>query len=193
MKTDLELRRDVETELAWNPKLDAGDVAVVAKNGSYWKNSVIEQTAKQVYGVRGVANDVKVQLDVAQDDSDLLQNASRALERDVSVPEGAIKPIVNNAWVTLKGKVKWNFEREAAEDAVCKLPGVKGVFNEIIIEQRPLPKDVSKLVSDALARNAHIDARSIKVTAKGSTVVLDGSVRSLAERDEAEGAASRRE
>ena len=91
--------------------------------------------------------------------------------------------------MTLKGKVKWNFEREAAEDAVCKLPGVKGVFNEIIIEQRPQPKDVSTLISDALARNAQIDARSIKVTAKGSTVVLDGSVRSLAERDEAEGAA----
>ena len=58
---------------------------------------MIEQTAKRVYGVRGVANDVKVQLDVAQDDSDLLQNALRALEWDVSVPEDAIKPIVTTA------------------------------------------------------------------------------------------------
>lgn len=33
MKTDLELRQDVERELAWDPKVDASKIAVTAKNG----------------------------------------------------------------------------------------------------------------------------------------------------------------
>lgn len=32
MKTDLGLRQDVETELGWDPKIDARKIAVTAKN-----------------------------------------------------------------------------------------------------------------------------------------------------------------
>ena len=48
MKTDLELRQDIETELAWNPKIDASDVAVVAKNGAVTLTGHIRATGKSM-------------------------------------------------------------------------------------------------------------------------------------------------
>jgi len=33
MKTDIELRNDVLAELRWEPKVNAGDIGVIVKNG----------------------------------------------------------------------------------------------------------------------------------------------------------------
>lgn len=199
MKSDLDLRQDVESALAFDPKIDASRIAVIARDGavtltgrvgSYLEKWEAEQTAKQVYGVSGVANDVEVVLNGgASSDTDLLQKVLHALEWNVAVPANAVRPVVEDGYVTLQGKVKWNFEREAAESCVRNLAGVKGVVNEITVDNKSQSADVCKRIEDALARNAQLDARRITVTTIGSTAVLDGSVSSWAERDEAEDAA----
>lgn len=200
MRSDLDLRQDIESELAFDPKIDASAVAVMAKDGAvtltgrvgnYLEKCEAERIAKQVYGVTGVANDIEVRLDGgAQSDAELLQRVLRALEWNVAVPSSAIKPTIENGYVTLTGKVKWNFEREAAESAVRSLAGVKGVYNEItLLNSAPQPNDVRTRIVDALNRNAQIDARRITVTTRGNTAILDGSVDSWAERAEAEDAA----
>jgi osmotically-inducible protein OsmY len=112
-----------------------------------------------------------------------------ALKMNVSVPANKIKPVVSGGWVTLEGKVQWYVQRTAAEGAVRYLPGVLGVINSITIDNPVEPKEVDKRITESLTRNARIDARQIKVKASGHTAILDGSVRSVAERDEAEMAA----
>ena len=48
MKSDSEIKRDVEDELRWDPDIDATDIAVAVKNGapvstSHWRtNDVLE-------------------------------------------------------------------------------------------------------------------------------------------------------
>lgn len=199
MKTDLSLRQDVESELAWSPQVDASDVAVTARDGavtlsgkvkSYFEKCEIERIAKQVYGVTGIANEVQVALGgAAKDDGDLLQDVLHALKFNLLIPRDTVKPTVRNGWVTLEGKVRWNFQRDRAEDSVRYLAGVTGVTNDIKIDNEPQPKDVSKRIEDAFARKAQLDARSISVSMIGNTAVLDGSVHSWAERDEAADAA----
>ena len=70
-----------------------------------------------------------------------------------------------------------------------KLKGVTGVTNKIEIKPKVTPKEVKGKIEEALRRSAELDARRISVVAEGSTVKLYGSVRSLAEREEAERAA----
>ena len=198
MKTDLELRQDVDRELAWDPKLDASKVTVTANNGvvtlagqvkSYLEKSEAEGVAKRVLGVTGIANDIDVVLGRKVDDTDLTERILNALKWNASVPSDKIKPIVRDGWVTLDGTVKWKYQKDAAEHAVEYLHGVKGVTNSILIDNPVEPKDVSKRITESLIRNARIDAQQISVKARGHTAVLDGSVRSWPERDEAEMAA----
>jgi len=197
--TDYDVREAVKNELAWSPKVDAdriavsvtdGAVTLTGQVGSYLEKWEANRIAKRVYGVTGVANDLEIDYSGAStQDTDLLQRALQALEWNLEVPSGAVRPTVSNGWVTLTGNVAWNFQREAAESSIRNLSGVIGVTDEITLKIQPTPKDVSKRISDALIRNAQLDARRISVKTDGSTAVLDGSVSSWAERDEAETAA----
>jgi osmotically-inducible protein OsmY len=199
MKTDLELRQDVERELAWDPKIDASKIAVTTESGvvtltgevrNYLEKYEAERVTKRVLGVTGLADDMEVTLGGSKpNDTDLTQRVLSALNWNASVPSDRIKPVVRNGWVKLEGKVDWYYQKAAAEGAVRHLSGVKGVTNSITIDNPVEPQDVSQKITNALTRNARIDAHQVKVKTSGHTVILDGSVRSVAERDEAEMAA----
>src|SRR4051812_29139546 len=71
IRTDAEIKKDVEAELRWNPSIDPADVAVAVKNGvvtltgftrSFSEKWEAERAVKHVAGVVGVANDIEVRL-----------------------------------------------------------------------------------------------------------------------------------
>jgi osmotically-inducible protein OsmY len=66
---------------------------------------------------------------------------------------------------------------------------VVGVYNSIALKRRTTPDNIEKRIRDALARQAEREAKGIEVQVNDSTVVLRGSVHSLAERVAAQGAA----
>jgi osmotically-inducible protein OsmY len=107
-----------------------------------------------------------------------------ALRWHVWVPNN-IQSKVEDGWVTLTGSVKWGYERTAAEDAVSFLPGVKGVSNDITLKPSVQPTAIKDAITNALKRDAEIDAENIDVSTDGGKVTLAGSVSSWDEREEA--------
>jgi osmotically-inducible protein OsmY len=201
MRSDTEIKRDVEEELRWDPDIDATDIGVAVKNGvvtlsgfvrSYIQKFEAEDAAKRVSGVVGVANDIEVRLPGtdARPDPEIARDAISAIKTQLPWSWESIKVIVKNGWVTLEGDVEWNYQRERAETAVRWLKGVKGVTNAIkLAPKAPPASEIKRKIEEAFRRNAEIDANRIKVETRNGTVVLEGTVRSWAERQEAERAA----
>lgn len=203
MTNSTKLQHDVQEELEWEPSVDASQIGVAAIQpgvvtltgavATYVEKVSAERAAKRVSGVRAVANDIEVRPvgSMKRSDTDIAQAVLRALEWDIAVPHEKIKARVYDGWVTLEGEVALQFQRAAAENAVRRLSGVRGVTNQILLQVRPAvqPAEVKGRIEAALRRSAELDARGIQVDAKDSTVILRGKVRTWAEREEAELAA----
>lgn len=200
MRPDSDIKRDVEDELRWDPDIKSDDIAVAVKNGvvaltgfvrSYGQKLQAEADAKRVAGVVGVANDVEVRVPTLDQrpDPELARDAIAALKANLPYSWEAIKTIVKNGWVTLEGDVEWNYQRERAEESVRRIKGVHGVTNSINIRPRAAPSEIKRKIEEAFRRNAEVDAEHITVEAIGAEVILRGTVRSWAERREAERAA----
>jgi osmotically-inducible protein OsmY len=198
--TDRTLQEDVQHALDWEPSVDAADIGVSVEDGvvtlrgdvkTYAEKAAAERVALGVYGVKAVANDMHVRIGERHErtDTEIAQAILSALKWNTMVPNEKITVAVSNGWVTLKGKVDWEYQRAAAGNAVGDLTGVRAVTNNITVEPHVSIADVKAKIEAALTRSAEVDARRINVVVADGKVVLSGNVRSSFERDEARRAA----
>lgn len=194
-KDDMQLQKEVLNELVWDSRVDASEVCVVVEEGvvtltgtvsSYIQKVAAGAAAHRVWGVRDVADDLKVVLPgtITVSDAEIAHAVRTALRLDVMVPQDRIESTVSDGWVTLEGQVDLWRHFEDAERAVRHLTGVVGVSNKIKVAPSPISTDqVHTAIEQAIERQAERTAHHIRVAVRNGEVTIAGKVRSLREKE----------
>lgn len=194
MNDDRQLQQDVLQELAADPSVNAEKIGVSVNGGivtlsgkveSFYEKWQAEKAAQRVLGIQGltVAMDVAIPSNRQRTDEDIARSAQTVLGWHAALPKDSVKVMVENGWVTLRGELGWNFQREIAEKIVSELIGVKGVTDQIDLKPHVSGAHVKDHIDAAIRRQAVIDAEKITVHVEGGKVTLEGTVSNWAERD----------
>ena len=192
MKEDERIRNDIQEEIAWDPSVKTTDIGVTVKNGavrltgtvaSYAERHAAESAAGRVKGVHAVAEDIEVHLASKdrQTDQTIAERISNMLEWNTVVPDPEIVAEVRDGYVTLKGEVDWNFERESLKNQIANMRGVREVDNRITLRQRApalevSERDIKYKITRALHRNAELEKARIDIAVDGDKVTITGDV-----------------
>ena len=147
MTADRVLQERVLAALEFDP-LDPAVIGVTVTRGVVGLHGTVpsmelrlaaERLAQGVPGVRAVADDLQVAAPTTNqpDDPVIAEAAANALTWYRAVPRDTVQVAVRDGWVTLTGTVSRISERGAAERAISRLRGVRGISNAITVSGEP--------------------------------------------------------
>lgn len=96
-----------------------------------FQRRLAEEGVRKIKGVKGVVNAIKVQPKV--NPTDVKKKIEEALKRSAEIDAKNIEVEAEGGIVTLKGKVRAWAEREEAEKAAWRAPGVQEVRDQIVV------------------------------------------------------------
>ena len=196
-KTDTEIKTDVLSELKYDPSLKVTEIGVLVTDGivtlngyatSFDEKLAAVHAVKRVAGVVAIADDIELHIPDAnhRTDGEIAAAAAHKIAWATTIPTGNVQITVRNGWIILEGEVEWWYQKNAAETVMRSISGVHGVSSSISIKPTDKIAAVGMGIEAAIDRNAMLDASKIRVEIVGSKVILHGTVRTLAQREEAE-------
>ena len=198
-KRDAEIHQDVRAELSMEEDEAGHTVEISVRYGvvsltglveSYARKCAIDRAVRRIVGVKEVRDYLHVRPPdgAAPDDGQIEGAANRALGWDVRVPKG-IHAKVTGGVLGLHGAVERFWQREAAEEAVRNLAGVRDIVNKIFLLPAAPPAHLTQ-VEAALRRRLGPASRLISVDVAQGVVTLRGAVPTFAILGELERAVS---
>lgn len=194
------LRQRVIEALDWEPSIDSAHIGVTVENGvvtlsghvpDYAQKSAAETTVRRVKDVRGIAEQIRVDIGTPSPylDDEIAMRAINVLDANVLVPPKAIQVKVQQGWLTLNGDVHWNYQRTAAVADLRNLRGVTGISNNVTLKPQATIGDVAHRIEQALERHAQVEAKDVQIRVEDGKVTLEGRVPNWADRNLVEAAA----
>jgi osmotically-inducible protein OsmY len=196
MKSNAELQQDVQNAIKWQPLLNAAEIGVTAKDGvvsltgvvdTYAKKIEAENAAKNVAGVSALVEKIEIKYpsSYTKTNAEIATEVLTALKARWDVPKDKVKVKVEAGWITLTGELGWNYQKEAAKDAIKSLMGVTGVTNDITIKSESTESVEKTTIENALKRNWAFYDNDVRVQVLGHVATLTGTVDSLYQKNEA--------
>ena len=141
VKNDTELARIITDSLKWHStvqeekiKIKIEDAWVTLEGSVDWEyqREAIKTTVKNLSGVKGISNLISVKPSTTA--KDVKQKISLAFHRSATVDAGKIDVEIRDNKAILSGRVRSWAEKNDAENAAWKAPGITSIENKLIID-----------------------------------------------------------
>lgn len=138
--------RDTEVKVV----AEQGIVTLTGSVKSERERIAVESAAKQVPGVRAVADELAVKPVPNRGSADIARDIIKGLKSHIFLSGEDIRVIVRDGFVTLEGDVHQELQRMLAAAQVKKLPGISGLSNNLQVKlEAPEPLENEMAVQEA--------------------------------------------
>jgi osmotically-inducible protein OsmY len=160
MRTDDDVKRDVEDEIRYDADAELTDIAVSVDGGvltlrgsvhSYRQKLHVETLAKRICGRMTVANEIQVHVGASDSRSDpeIACDLIAKLTEELPFSCGHIKSTVKDGWIILAGELEWNYQLLRASDCARRVNGVAGIKEGINFAARTSAAEINARIKDA--------------------------------------------
>ncbi|SEL62169.1 Osmotically-inducible protein OsmY, contains BON domain [Maribacter orientalis] len=140
-KTDKEIAKAVVEALEWNSSVPEKNLTIKVEDGWVYLSGEVKwgyqreaakRAVENLLGVRSVINSITIKQDVKP--FEVKDRIKKAFERSAELDAKNITVLTDGHTVTLRGKVHSLKEKEDAETAAYRAPGVYYVLNELKVQ-----------------------------------------------------------
>ena len=171
MRSDGDVKRDVEDEIRYDADAKVTDIAVSVDGGiltltgsvpSYRHKLYVETLAKRISGRMRVANEIQVRVGAPDSrcDAEIACNLIANLNEDLPFSCEHIKSTVKDGWITLAGEFEWNYQLLRASACARRVNGVAGIKECISFAARVSAAEINARIKDASMLGAQRELRS---------------------------------
>ncbi len=213
-RSDTELASEIKAALQWDTLVDDALVQVSVENRKVSLTGTVGSAAEKrramtkawlPAGIKDVDasrltverwardTDLRTQKYVKKSDDKIKEAVDKAILYDPRVLSTSVNTQVDNARVTLTGRVNTLSAKQAAAQDARNTVGVIRVKNQIKVTPPPQPvssQELEQTIVDKFRRDAYVDNFEITVNARGGLVNLYGTVDTYYEKARAEDLAS---
>jgi osmotically-inducible protein OsmY len=141
-RNDTDIAQAVLRALEWDiavphekikARVDDGWVILEGEVALQFQRSAAENAVRQLSGVRGVTNQILLQLRPTAQPAQVKDRIEAALRRSAEIDARGIQVDAKDSTIVLRGKVRTWAEREEAERAAWGAPGVLAVKDELTV------------------------------------------------------------
>lgn len=197
--TDEEIKDDVEEQLYWDDRVDASNVGITVDDGrvtlngtvpTYLAENAAVSDALSIVGVTDVSDKLSVRYPAeaaTPTDTEMAADIEAVLRVNPDIDASEIDVSVREGVVTLDGAVDAYWKKVHAEEVASTIKGVLRINNRLnVIRAKDfVDREIGEDITQALERNALIDAEDVDVTVENGVVTLTGTVPSHTARQAA--------
>ena len=143
MKGDAIIKLHIEKALKSNILLKEAKITVEVLDGNallsghvdkYHKKDMARKIAKEVQGVKIVAEEIAVLLNDSdkRSDAEIESSITERFIKNFGNSHKDIKIIIKDGNIWLEGLLKWKYQKELAKECIIDIKGISGIENNII-------------------------------------------------------------
>ncbi len=201
--TEEDIKDDVEEQLYWDDRVNASDVGVTVDDGivalrgtvpTHFARNAAVSDAMSIAGVTDVTDNLTVSYPsstTTPTSTELVADVEAVLRINPDIDASDIDVEVTGGQVTLDGAVDAFWKKLRAEALASNVSGAVSIDNQLnVIRAKDfIDQDIGEAITEALERNALVEAQDVDVIVEDGVVTLAGTVPTRTARQAAYNAA----
>ncbi|RZJ34582.1 MAG: BON domain-containing protein [Flavobacterium sp.] len=140
-------------------------------------------TAQAIPNIKAIVQHINVKSGPDATHEVIKHKVKKAFKQNLEIPAQRIEISIVNDKIILEGTVRWNYQKDAAADAVKNAVDSHEILNRIGVDSKLKDGFTKKSILKSLASDGRVNCDDLSIVINGKNIILVGTVSSSIQRE----------